>query len=100
MITQEDLLLKNRHELKELILSESRALKQRLDNGEDIDSILDKDDPFVMFEPFMSPTEYSILVIAMINNFQSEIILNTILDALEKGIQAYLKQRKNIDKTH
>ena len=79
----------NRAELRTLIQEMSFELEQRLENGEDIDTILDEENPFFIFEPFMEPVEFPILVITMINNFQSEIIMATILDALEKGIENY-----------
>lgn len=77
----------SRDELRELIHEMSSELKQRLDSGGDIDTILDEENPFSFFEPFMEPVEFPILVITMINNFQSETIMDTILDALEKGIE-------------
>ncbi len=78
-----------RTELKELIVKMSLDLKQRLDAGEDIDIILDNENPFAIFERFMEPVEFPILVITMVNNFQSDTIMDTILDALEKGIESY-----------
>lgn len=84
-----DITTLSRTELHALIKEMSSALKQRLENGEDIDTILDEENPFFIFEPFMAPVEFPILVISMINNFQSEIIMATILDALEKGIKKY-----------
>ena len=71
-ISTEDLLEKNRFELREIILSMSADLKLRLDNGEEIDTILDEESPFEAFEPLMDPNEFPILVITMVNNFQSD----------------------------
>ena len=79
----------NRAELRTLIQEMSFKLEQRLENGEDIDTILDEENPFSIFEPFLKPVEYPILVITMVNNFQSETIMDTILDALAKGIEKY-----------
>lgn len=84
-----DLASMNRAELRTLIQEMSFELKQRLENGEDIDTILDEENPFSIFEPFLKPVEYPILIITMINNFQSETIMDTILDALAKGIEKY-----------
>ena len=78
----------NRAELRTLIQEMSFELKQRLENGEDIDTILDEENPFSIFEPFLKPVEYPILI-TMVNNFQSETIMDTILDALTKGIEKY-----------
>ncbi len=88
-ISTEDLLEKNRFELREIILSMSADLKLRLDNGEEIDTILDEESPFEAFEPLMDPNEFPILVITMVNNFQSDTIIDTILDSLEKGIKNF-----------
>jgi len=84
-----DLASLNRDELRILIQDMSWEFTQRLENGEDIDTILDEDNPFSIFEPFLEPVEFPILVITMINNFQSDTIIDTILDALEKGIKRY-----------
>ena len=84
-----DLASMNRAELRTLIQEMSFELNQRLKNGEDIDTILDEENPFSIFEPFLKPVEYPILVITMVNNFQSETIMDTILDALAKGIEKY-----------
>ena len=79
----------NRAELRKLIQEISLELKERLENGENIDTILDEENPFSIFEPFLQPVEYPILIITMVNNFQSETIMDTILDALVKGIEKY-----------
>ncbi len=84
-----DLVTKNRDELRNLIKDLSLELKQRLEGGEEIDTILDEDSPFSIFEPFLEPVEFPILVITLINNFQSDTIIDTILDALEKGIKNF-----------
>mgnify|MGYP006865004828 CR=1 FL=1 len=84
-----DLTTLNRNELGILIQEMSLEFTQRLEKGEDIDTILDEENPFSIFEPFLEPFEFPILVITMINNFQSDTIIDTILDALEKGIKRY-----------
>ncbi len=84
-----DLTTLNRNELGNLIQEMSLEFTQRFEKGEDIDTILDEENPFSIFEPFLKPVEFPILVITMINNFQSDTIIDTILDALEKGINRY-----------
>jgi len=84
-----DILTLSRTELHELIKGMSTELQKRLEDGEEIDTILDEENPFSIFEPFMESVEFPILVITMINNFQSVTIMDTILDALEKGIEKY-----------
>ena len=88
-IKHTDLVTKNRDELRNLIQDLSLELQKRMEGGEDIDTIIDEDNPFSIFEPFMEPVEFPILIITMVNNFQSLTIMNTILDALEKGIEKY-----------
>jgi len=90
-ISTEKLLQADRDELRELILSMSSDLKKRLEDGEEIDTILDEESPFEAFEPLMDPVEFPILVITVVNNFQSKTIMDTILDSLEKGIKNYSK---------
>ena len=84
-----DLASLNRDELRILIQNMSSEFTQRLENGEEIDTILDEENPFSIFEPFLEPVEFPILVITIINNFQSDTIIDTILDALEKGIKNF-----------
>ena len=43
----------NRAELRKLIQEMSLELKERLENGKDIDTILDEENPFSIFEPFL-----------------------------------------------
>lgn len=90
-----DLVSLNRNELRILIQEMSSEFTQRLEKGEDIDTILDEENPFSIFEPFLEPVEFPILAITMINNFQSDTIMNTILDALEKGIKRYNLNQQN-----
>ena len=88
-IKHTDLVTKNRDELRNLIQDLSLELQKRMEGGEDIDTIIDEENPFSIFEPFLKPVEYPILIITMVNNFQSETIMDTILDALVKGIEKY-----------
>ena len=52
-----------------------------------IDDFLDKTDIFDDFEEILSDQEFGILVLTVLNNFKSDIILNDILDIIEKAIE-------------
>ncbi len=82
----EDLMHLSRIELKKYILSIQSELQQKLNSGKSIDTILDQSDPFEILEPFLSKELYPILVLLMVNNLQSDTVLNPILDALENQL--------------
>ncbi len=82
-----DIITLTRDELRQLIRQSAGELHKRLQNGESIDTIIDEEDPFAIFEPYLEPSEFPILVITMVNNFQSEKIMNIILDSLEEGFR-------------
>jgi len=83
----QDITTLSRDELRQLIRRSAKLLNQRLINGESLDTIIDEENPFTIFEPYLEPSEFPILVITIVNNFQSEKIINTLLDSLEKGIR-------------
>ncbi len=83
----EDILTLSRKEIKDYILSLQRYIYQKLDSGITIDDILDEEDPFEIIEPLLQREEFPIFVLTIINKIQSDTVMNTLLDSIEKGIK-------------
>ena len=83
----EDILSLSRGEIKDYILSLQVYIHQKLDSGITIDDILDEEDPFEIIEPLLQREEFPIFVLTIINKIQSDTVMNTLLDSIEKGIK-------------
>ena len=83
----EDILNISREEIKEYIISLQQYIHQKLDSGITIDDILDEEDPFEIIEPLLQREEFPIFVLTIINKIQSNTVMNTLLDSIEKGIK-------------
>ena len=83
----DDILTLSRSEIKHYILSLQDYLHQKLDSGITIDDILDEEDPFEVIEPLLQREEFPIFVLTIINKIQSDTVMNTLLDSIEKGIK-------------
>lgn len=81
-----DVLSFSRSETKEYILTLQYDLQKKLNAGLTMDDILDKEDPFEALEPILPQEIYPILVLAIINNIQSDTVMDAVLDGVEKGI--------------
>ena len=88
----EDLLTLSRGEIKDYILTLHELIHQKMNSGLTIDDILDEEDPFEIDEPLMQREEYPIFVLSIINKIQSDTVMNTILDSIEKGIKKWYDQ--------
>ena len=89
----EDLLTLSRGEIKDYILSLHELIHQKMNSGLTIDDILDVEDPFEIVEPLMQREEYPIFVLSIINKIQTDTIMNTLLDSIEKGIKNWNDQK-------
>ena len=89
----EDLLTLSRDEIKDYILSLQKFIHQKMNSGLTIDDILDEEDPFEIVEPLMQREEYPIFVLSIINNIQSNTVMTTLLDSIEKGIKKWDDQK-------
>ena len=83
----EDLLILSRDEIRDYILALHELIHQKMNSGLTIDDILDEEYPFEIVEPLMQREEYPIFVLSIINNIQSDTVMNTLLDSIEKGIK-------------
>ena len=91
--TTEDLLTLSRDEIKDYILSLQKFIHQKMNAGLTIDDILDEEDPFEIVEPLLQREEYPIFVLSIINNIQSNTVMTTLLDSIEKGIKKWDDQK-------
>ena len=55
------------------------------ESGKSVDEILYNSDEFEKFEDVLNEEEYSIFLLTLLNNFKSDDIINTILDAVENN---------------
>tara|TARA_Y100001970_G_C14128807_1_gene800473 strand:+ start:101 stop:367 length:267 start_codon:yes stop_codon:yes gene_type:complete len=76
----------NRSELKEYIFELQTFIKNEQENGKDIDTILDETTIFDQFEEILPDNEFPIFVITILNGFQSDVILNNLLNTIEDSI--------------
>tara|TARA_B100000945_G_C20312542_1_gene563576 strand:+ start:237 stop:503 length:267 start_codon:yes stop_codon:yes gene_type:complete len=76
----------NRSELKEYIFELQTFIKNEQENGKDIDTILDETNIFDQFEEILPDNEFPIFVITILNGFQSDVILNNLLNTIEDSI--------------
>ena len=89
----EDLLTLSRDEIRDYILALQELIHQKMHSGLTIDDILDEEDPFEIVEPLMQREEYPIFVLSIINNIQTDTVMNTLLDSIEKGIKSWNDQK-------
>ena len=89
----EALLILSRDEIKDYILSLQEFIHQKMNSGLTIDDILDEEDPFEIVEPLLQREEYPIFVLSIINNIQSNTVMTTLLDSIEKGIKKWDDQK-------
>ncbi|MGY8780158.1 MAG: hypothetical protein ACKVJJ_00680 [Fidelibacterota bacterium] len=87
--TTMDVLSFSRSETKEYILTLQYDLQKKLNAGLTMDDILDKEDPFEALEPILPQEIYPILVLAIINNIQTDTVMDAVLDGVEKGITQF-----------
>ena len=59
-----------------------------------IDDIIDNEDPFEALEPILPQEVYPILVLNIINDIQSDTIMEAIIKGLQKGIKEFKDKNK------
>ena len=73
----------SRNEVRDYILTLQDYITKEMKSGKDIDKFLDETDIFDEFEAILPDKEFPIFVITILNGFQSQVILNKMLDILE-----------------
>lgn len=76
-----------RDDIKKYLFSIQDFLKKSLDEGNDIDYILDNTTILDDFEDYLPEEEYPIFVITMLNGFKSEEIISSLIDKIEYKMQ-------------
>ena len=71
--------------LIDLLLKETDAEIYGVDNLHRLEDF--PVDPFEIIEPLLQREEFPIFVLTIINKIQSDTVMNTLLDSIEKGIK-------------
>ncbi len=69
-------------ELKNYILDIQSFVQNELSKGIDIDDFLDETDVFDQFEDIIPDEEFPIFVIAILNNYKSDVIIDKLVDSI------------------
>ena len=77
-----NLLLLSKEELKKHILDVQNIVQKELSTGIDIDDFLDETIIFDEFEDIIPDEEFPIFVIAILNNYKSDIIIDKLVDSI------------------
>ena len=78
------LIAMSREELKNYIFKLQDFIEKEQKSGKDVDTILDETDIFDEFEEILPDEEFPIFVITILNGFQSEVIVNKLLDVIDE----------------
>ena len=74
----------SREELKDYIFKLQDFIEKEQKSGKDVDTILDETDIFDEFEEILPDEEFPIFVITILNGFQSDILVDKLLDVIEE----------------
>jgi len=77
------LTLLSREELKDYIFRLQKFIQDEQESGKDIDTILDETDIFDEFEEVLPDDEFPIFVITILNGFQSDDLIDKLLDVID-----------------
>ena len=83
-MTKKSLSSLTREELKDYIYELQNFIKDEQIKGKDVDTILDETDIFDEFEEILPDDEFPIFVITILNGFQSDIIIDKLLDVIDE----------------
>ena len=78
-----------RSEIKNYIFCIQDYFKNCIENGIEVDDILDNSTVLDDFEDYLPESEYPIFVITILNGFKSDIIIKNILDSIENKRVSY-----------
>ena len=78
------LIAMSREELKEHIFRLQKFIENEQKAGKDVDTILDETDIFDEFEDVLPDDEFPIFVITILNGFQSDVLVNKLLDVIDE----------------
>jgi len=78
------LIAMSREELKGHIFRLQEFIENEQKAGKDVDTILDETDIFDEFEDVLPDDEFPIFVITILNGFQSDVLVNKLLDVIDE----------------
>ena len=78
------LIAMSREELKGHIFRLQEFIENEQKVGKDVDTILDETDIFDEFEDVLPDDEFPIFVITILNGFQSDVLVNKLLDVIDE----------------
>ena len=78
------LIAMSREELKGHIFRLQEFIENEKKAGKDVDTILDETDIFDEFEEVLPDDEFPIFVITILNGFQSDVLVNKLLDVIDE----------------
>ena len=78
------LIAMSRVELKEHIFRLQEFIENEQKAGKDVDTILDETDIFDEFEEVLPDDEFPIFVITILNGFQSNLLIDKLLDVINE----------------
>ena len=84
---KKDIKAMNRQDIKEYLFSIQDFFKKSLDEGKNMDYILDNTTILDDFEDYLPEEEYPIFVMTILNGFKSDEIISTLIDKIEGKIQ-------------
>tara|TARA_B110000116_G_scaffold189959_1_gene165023 strand:+ start:37 stop:312 length:276 start_codon:yes stop_codon:yes gene_type:complete len=73
----------NRNEIKDYLFCIQDYFKRSIDDGADLDDMLDNTTILDEFEEYLPEEEYPIFVITILNGFKTKSIIKNILDSIE-----------------
>ena len=73
----------NRKEIKDYLFCIQDYFKRSIDDGADLDDMLDNTTILDEFEEYLPEEEYPIFVITILNGFKTKSIIKNILDSIE-----------------
>ena len=74
----------SRVELKEHIFRLQEFIENEQKAGKDVDTILDETDIFDEFEDVLPDEEFPIFIITILNGFQSDTLIDKLLDVIDE----------------
>ena len=86
-MNKKDINKMKRDEIKQYIFSIQDYFKKSLDEGYEMDYILDNTTILDDFEEYLPEEEYPIFVMTILNGFKSDEIISNIIDKIEDRIQ-------------
>ena len=77
----------NSIEIKDYIINLQVEVQKELSTNNDIDEFLDNTNIFDQFEELLPDEEFGVLILAVLNNFKSDVILDDLVNIIRKAVK-------------